>query len=92
MRTLVQGLYLRLVALRAAFPPMASLYCLTGCRASGPLVLSHMVVTLNKYTAFEVINNSNNNNSFTKENKEPIIIKREILNSILRRNRNRVTY
>ena len=45
----------------------------------------------NKYTAFEVVNNSNDNNLFTKEDKEPIIIKREMLNSVLRHNKNRVT-
>ena len=43
------------------------------------------------YTASLLIKYVNNNNLFTKEDKEPIIIKREILNSILRRNRNRVT-
>ena len=55
-------------------------------------ILKAIIYYPNKYTAFEVVNNSNNNNSFTKENKEPIIIKREILNNVLRYNRNRVIY
>ena len=54
-------------------------------------ILKVIIYYPNKYTAFEVINNSNNNNLFTKENKKPIVIKREILNSILRYNKNRVT-
>ena len=53
--------------------------------------LKALIYYPNKYTAFEAVDNSNNNNLFAKENKEPIIIEREILNSILRHNRNRVT-
>ena len=54
-------------------------------------ILKAIIYYPNKYTAFEVVNNSNDNNLFTKEDKEPIIIEREMLNSVLRRDRNRVT-
>ena len=55
-------------------------------------VLKAIIYYPNRYAAFEVVNNSNDNNLFAKEDEEPVIVKREILNSILRRDRNRVTH